>query len=285
MNTFLKRKFPLAALAVAATLAATGAAQAALLFNQNVSPGIIMGSHNATTGAADIANGAFTVDNSGGLELGLRAKIRHDATGQPTNTFNSNGDGTYSFAAGVAPTQAAPTAVWSFEWSVNVDPSGTSGKKLDGYIFELLLDTDPSQGVSSVAFDPIGGVNPGIGVKCWDHSTGTNATTAVTDQKANCGAPNAANRVADYAALLASNSVAQNSWKPHWYIPGFDPTVNGTYNISLAARDASTGFFVGASEIQVIVGTGGAAVVPVPGTLALVGLALAGVAGLRRKQG
>ena len=53
MSTFLKRKFTLAALAVAATLAATGAAQAALLFNQNVSPGIIMGSHNATTGAAD----------------------------------------------------------------------------------------------------------------------------------------------------------------------------------------------------------------------------------------
>lgn len=252
-----------------------GAAQAALLFDQNVTPGVIFGSGNA--------NGAFTVDNSGGIELGLRAKLRHDATGQPQNTFNSNGDGTYSFAAGVAPTQAAPTAVWSFEWSVNVNPSGTSGRTLDDFTYELLLDIDPSQGVNYVVFDPIRGANPGIGSVCWDHATGNNGTTSATKQVANCSPANAANRVADYAALLASNSVAQNSWKPHWFMPGFDPTLDGTYNISFAARDASTGSLVGASDIQVIVGNGGAGVVSTPGTLALFGLALSGIALTRRK--
>lgn len=236
----------------------------ALLFDQNVAPGVIFGSGNA--------NGSFTVDRSNGVEIGLRGKLRHNAGGAPENTFNSNGDGTYSFAAGVAPTQPFPTAVWSFEWSINTDYSGTSGVKLDDLTYALRLDTDASQGTSYFTFDQIHALNPGKPGGWWDHSIGTNATTAATDL--------IASDRPGYEALLAANNVAQNSWKPHWYIPGFNPTVDGTYDIELAAYNGSTQ--VAKSHIQIIVGAGGAAVPDTGATVALIGFALAGLVGLRR---
>jgi len=95
-------------------------ASAALLYDQNVTPDVIFGSGNS--------NGSFTVDQNNNIELGLRGKLRYDATGLPQNIFNSNGDGTYSFNAGVAPTKSSPVGVWSFEWSINSDLSGGQGR-------------------------------------------------------------------------------------------------------------------------------------------------------------
>jgi hypothetical protein len=119
-------------LPVAATLAVAPAG-AALLFDQNVTPDVIFGSGNA--------NGGFTVDRRNGIELGLRGKLRFNASNLPENTFNSNGDGTYTFDAGLPPTGfgfVAPgstsTALWNFEWSINSDVTGQLGRNLDDLI-------------------------------------------------------------------------------------------------------------------------------------------------------
>ncbi len=234
-----------------------GMAAAAPQFDQNVTPDVIFGSGNT--------NGSFTVDRNNGVELGLRGKLRHNASGAPENTFNSNGDGTYSFNPGVAPTQSAPTAEWSFEWSVNSDWDGSTGWNLNDLVYELGLDSDPSQATSFMTFDP-------INILLQDHAIGDNTTG------------NGAGMVNQlfYPLLIANNNVAQNSWKPHWYITPFDPTVDGTYDFYLSASN-ETGELA-RTEMQIIVGQGGAAAVSAPGTLAMLGAGLAGLGFVRRKM-
>lgn len=75
------RKF--IAAAILATALGTAGSANALLFNENVTPDAIFGSGNA--------NGNFTVDRQGGVELGLRAKIPF------SGLIRSNGDGSYSY--------------------------------------------------------------------------------------------------------------------------------------------------------------------------------------------
>jgi hypothetical protein len=223
-------RLPIALVGLAAVSLAAPT-QAAIEFNQNVTPDVIFGSGNV--------NGAFTTDRQNGIEIGLRGKLRHDATGQPQNIFNSNGDGTYSFNSIVAPTQASPTAEWSFEWSVNTDQPGTTGLFLDHFTYELGVDTDAGPGTSFITFDNIS-PNPGP----WDHAIGTNSTLN--------GGGTSAGDLPAYLDLISSNNVAQNSWKYHWFAAPFDPTADGTYAIYLLARD-SGGKVVARSDIQVLV--------------------------------
>jgi hypothetical protein len=135
------------------------------------------------------------------------------------------------------------------------------------------------------AFDPINGVNPGLGIVYWDHALGDNSTTQGP------GNPNVAPfdpAGAAYGTAISDSNVAQNSWKAHWFFgPGFDPTIDATYDIFLAAFDPAGGPDpIAISSIQIIVGQGGAAAVPVPApaTLALIGLSLLGLAVPRRRR-
>jgi hypothetical protein len=220
----------------------------ALEFDQDVTNEAIFGGGND--------NGAFTTDRAAGVEVGLRAKLRHDATGQADNIFNSDGNGGYVFEAGVAPTQSFPTAVWSFEWSVNSDYDGTSGLDLDDLTYTLGMTS--TTGAFITMADP-------INVAYADHSIGTNATGN--------GAGVEAADATEYASLIAGNNLAQNSWKPHWFATGFDPTEAGTYTFELTAYNGGTP--VASTNIDVIV-------TPEPGSLALLGLG--GLAMLRRRR-
>ena len=215
---------------------------AALEYDQNVTPDVIFGSGNA--------NGFFTTDRAGGVELGLRAKLRFDSNDNPQNVFNSDGAGTYSFAPGhptngfswVADPSTTPT--WNFEFTVNTNYDGTSGLTLDDLTYELGLDFDPTLGDNFLIFDPI---TPNVSVPYYDHSLGDNATTSATDVVAGDGPT--------YTAGLATLNVAQNSWNYEFFNDGspwdqFDPDINGSYKIYLRAIDAS-GNEVARTEIDV----------------------------------
>ncbi len=217
----------------------------ALNYDQNVTPDVIFGTGNA--------NGSFTTDVAGGVELGLRGKLRFNAANEPEGTYNSNGDGSYSFIAGAAPggfswMPGSPTTpVWNFEFAVNTDVNGTSGLVLDDLTYELALDFDPSlAGTNFLAFDLI---TPSGTAPLFDHSLGNNTTTDATDVVA--GDP------AAYAAALSTLNVAQNSWNYEFFnddaYSTFNPADNAVYDIYLRAFDG-TGAMVAETMISIVVG-------------------------------
>ena len=224
-------------LAVLAGVVALGEREAtALSFDQNATPTVIFGSGNV--------NGFYSVDRQDGVELGIRAKVRFDlASDSPQNTFNSNGAGSYSHAAG-APAAQPARARWSFEWTVNTNHDGSSGLSLDDLTYEINIDYDPSGATNFLTFDPI---TPTVAIPAWDHSIGTNAT--LNGQGVETLDPGI------YAARLAANNVAQNSWQLNFF-PGpapFVPGATGIYTIALTAFQS--GSPVASTAITVYVGT------------------------------
>jgi len=204
-----------------------------------ITPEVIFGSGNA--------NGSFTTSSveteAGTLELSLRAKLRFDADNLPQNTFNANGDGSYTFDNDVAPlgfpespgvneVQELTTPIWSFEWAVNTDTEATGAgdvtTTLDSYTYVLTMDADPGAGVgSSFAADPI---IPTPGFPTPDAAIGTNDT-------ANGGGTSTSDPTT-YSTLISTQNVAQNSVN-YAFLAGsipefatFDPTAEGVYTIT-----------------------------------------------------
>lgn len=218
----------------------TPLASVAWATDQNVTPDVILGS--------GISNGSFTVNEANSVQLGLRGKLRFNASNQAENMFNSNGTGGYLFTAGKAPTGfgfAPPpnnTPVWSVDWSVNTNfDNGAPGRNLGDLTYEIGLDFDPSGSTNFLTWDPITVPDtipfyPPLTTVFWDHSIGTNATGNGMGVEAN-DAPT-------YATLLANNNVAQNSWNYEFFnnspFNTFDATVAGDYEVYLKAFDGNT---------------------------------------------
>lgn len=244
MNHFSK-------LIIAASLT-SAAANAGLMYDQDITPDVIFGSGNA--------NGAFTVDSRNGMELGLRAKLRFDETNQPASVYNSDGAGKYYFDNIAPPTgftwgpeyiNSPSTAIWNFDFSVNSNVDG-SGSVLSDFTYLLEIDFDPGVNTQFLAFDMINGEDA-------DHAVGNNATgngAGVSDP-------------ANYFSLISTNNVAQNSWNVEFFNDEqftFTNTDDGLYDIRLSAFD--NGVEIASTSIQVVSGDG-AMEVPAPATALL----------------
>ncbi|WP_245759571.1 VPLPA-CTERM sorting domain-containing protein [Poseidonocella sedimentorum] len=211
-----------------------------------ITPDIIWGSGNVNRG--------FTVETTGSLELGIRAKQRFPASDAIGVGIVQDVAGNYLFDSSTS-TAPAGRAMWSFDWSVNTNVDGVGGN-LNMFTYLIEFDTDATVNENySIAYDPFSNFFSG-------YYLGTNATT------------NGEEDGNEYNILspgdLALHNVAQNSVQPQW-IGG--PTGSGQFGVRLSAFDG--GVLVGSVEIQAIVDD--PAPIPLPAAMPLL---LAGIGGL-----
>ena len=219
-----------------------------------VTPDIIFGSGNG--------NGGFTGETNNNIEVGLRAKQRYPAA----DIFNYDGIDTYIFDSTVLNTNPANRSVFNFEWSINVDQNGSSGMKLDDFIYVFSFDTDPSAAIAYASTDPFN--TPGW----YDHSLGDNST-------GNGGGIESADN-ADLLINMADFSVAQQSANLGFGFSG-DPDLPGAYNFMMQVFNVNREL-LSFAEISVLVTPFD---VPTPATasLLLAGMGLLAFRG-RKKQ-
>jgi hypothetical protein len=234
-------------------------ANAALLYDQNLTSDILYGSGNV--------NEKFTVNRANGVELGLRGKVRFPV---PLAVYNSSGNGTYSFPTNAVGAYGGPggnNPSWHFEWSINTNYNGTTGLNLDDLTYQLRIDTDRYNTTNFYTFDP-------INLATADHGIGTNSTLNGTGDDDN---PRTAPQ---YALKIANNNVAQNSWRTTFFPVPFNPSVGGLYTFQLEAFQGSTS--LGLTSIDVFVGAGPPA--PEPGTCLMLLTGVCGMMVSRRRK-
>lgn len=221
----------------------------------------IFGAGNPDTG--------WTTGTGAGLELALRAKNRD--TGATPNV-----NGVYSFNTGVS-TLNPSRALWNYEFSIDV-----GSQSFSMYDFYLGIDLDPGAGVNYTTslIDPLGFLG--------DNAYGK------------AGTLNGQGIVSSYAqALIDGQTIAQNSL--NIVFAGLDPNVAGIYDYRLFATEkavnnsplpsAGGNPFIESlasgpvADVNIRVIVSDSAHVPDAGsTLALLGLSLAGAAGMMRRS-
>lgn len=246
-------------LAVGMSLVALASQAAMVNGTGNVTPDIIFGSGNA--------NGSFTGETVDNIEVGLRAKQRFPAA----NVFNYDGTNTYVFDSAVLNTNPANRSVFNFEWSVNVDASGTSGANLARFGYRLSFDTDPTAGVMYTSIDPFNTAG------YFDHSLGTNGTGN--------GAGVEFASLALMQAELSNFNVAQQSSNLGF---GFsaDPDLPGLYSFRFEVFELNNPSVARASAEILVKVLPIPETVPTPATLPLLlgALGLMGIASRRRSR-
>jgi hypothetical protein len=234
---------PLSALAFVAGVALAPSAYA---LTGDVTPDVIFGSGNA--------NGSFTIETVGDLEIGLRAKQRFPAA----NIFNWDGNKTYTFDIGLG-ANAPNRSMWNFEWSINTDTDDGSDS-LSTYDFLLSISGPGITG--TISYDPLSAISTG-------YYLGTNSNM-------NGGAPFTQANLHDETALGKFN-VAQNSVNVGFLAPVTNASSVGLFTVMLGAYDKSTGDEVALSTIHVNV-------VPGPAALPLLASGMVAFAWFRRRQ-
>lgn len=122
---------------LALTLITSGAAQATMTYDANVTNGVYFGTGNI--------NGAWTIANASGYELALRAKVYQGLPITP-----EVGTGIYDTKAGTYGSGTHPNRpLWNWEFSIdNLNLNGT----LSG-LTALITITDVNTNLSTAAFD------------------------------------------------------------------------------------------------------------------------------------
>ncbi len=228
-----------ATMIIALSLGFSHITQAAIEYDQDVTPNVIFGSGNG--------NGFFTRDRNvaAKVEVALRAKIPFQSL------YNSNGDGTYSFTLAETDhdNDAGTPNRWNVEFSINtdyLDPT-SSGNNLDTFTYEVGVDQDPSEAVNFVTSDPIKGQFAPLA----GHSMGNNSTPQSGGVEPG---------FFTYTSELPNYNVIQNSNTYNYQ--GYDPAIDGTYDVYLLIKSGAT--ILAKAEIRVIIGAGGAPINSAP---------------------
>lgn len=190
-------------------------------------------------------NGNWTIDTSNGIEVALRAKDRG------TLQTIDGSSGVYTTSTGLCNPVCGGSnkARWNYELSVNLRAGGGT-MSFEDVIVELLVDTDAGVGTTFVLLDVLNN---------WPDNAYWGSTGETTSSAPAAG---------QWGVQQSANPLFGDSG--FGFLPGA-----GLYDLQLNVRDLAGDLLAG-TVIQVQV--------PEPASLALVGLALAGLAASRRRR-